>query len=357
LLDNAKEYVPLEKTLKILKGTLEGLVQLQKCGIVHRDIKPDNILLSEGDISLITSKSVKICDFGLAARVDQNNPIFGSCGTPGYVAPELVKQRNIETKITLSQNSDVFACGVIAYLLVTGCMAISGKTNKEILENTMSGYINFSNPKFKTMQPEVQTFFKSLLRLDPETRPSPSEALVTVQSLLTQEEKTEDIKTEIVLEEFNDHLIPKSMEMRHQKKFITRTSLKFIQLRKKNVETRAEKYALRELNEQKRRKDNLSLSKTGAATPKSTAVSSISNLTNPAKLQWNNSSTSGWTGGSRKARGTSSCLHSPGEKVIVLSPHRAGQSTGRVFFSPTRDLKANRQSKAIKIIIEGAVIS
>lgn len=74
----------------ILKSLLVGISDLQKLKIVHRDLKPENIMINN------TLDSIKIVDFGLATHIDEPKYIFVRCGTPGYVAPEIIRIKDIE---------------------------------------------------------------------------------------------------------------------------------------------------------------------------------------------------------------------------------------------------------------------
>ena len=74
---------------KFLTSLLIALKDLKSLRVVHRDIKPDNILVS---YNLAT---VKLVDFGLATSIDEPTYIFIRCGTPGYVAPEILRIRDL----------------------------------------------------------------------------------------------------------------------------------------------------------------------------------------------------------------------------------------------------------------------
>ena len=80
---------------------------MHKNGIVHRDLKPENILL----MSASSEVDFKIADFGLAAECDVGNELSQRCGSPGYVAPEILSKQVYSTKV------DVFSAGVILYIL------------------------------------------------------------------------------------------------------------------------------------------------------------------------------------------------------------------------------------------------
>lgn len=96
---------------------------MHRKNIIHRDLKPDNILMME-------KKDFKICitDLGLACKVDAaENQLSVKCGTPGYVAPEILKGYSATTK------SDIFSIGCFFYNLLTGKNLFAGKDAKSLL--------------------------------------------------------------------------------------------------------------------------------------------------------------------------------------------------------------------------------
>ena len=90
----------------IIVRLLSALEYLHELGIMHRDIKPENLILKdEKDFE------IKLADFGLAEFVTKTDLLFRRCGTPGYVAPEILADKPYDTKV------DVFSAGVILYIL------------------------------------------------------------------------------------------------------------------------------------------------------------------------------------------------------------------------------------------------
>ena len=97
-----------EKDACILISNLLGaLAYLHEKGIMHRDIKPENLILRDDK----NDYDVVLADFGLAEHEKKKKHLFKRCGTPGYVAPEVLADQKYDSKV------DVFSAGVILYIL------------------------------------------------------------------------------------------------------------------------------------------------------------------------------------------------------------------------------------------------
>ena len=93
--------------LEIIYRILKGLRYLESLDIIHRDLKPENIVFRDKE----DPHDVVIVDFGFATKVADYKNLFTRCGTPGYVAPEVLNDFPYNCK------ADVFSSGIIFYIL------------------------------------------------------------------------------------------------------------------------------------------------------------------------------------------------------------------------------------------------
>jgi len=119
-----------EQTIHYLKQIAEGLRHAHACGIVHRDIKPDNIWITPED-------DVKLLDFGLARALDESAHLTtsgGLLGTPNYMSPEQIQGESVDAR------SDLFSVGIVLYEMLTGKLPF----HKNNLFSTMISIANDS---------------------------------------------------------------------------------------------------------------------------------------------------------------------------------------------------------------------
>lgn len=92
---------------------------------MHRDLKPENMILK--DKSDLETNMLKIVDFGLSSFCDVDNYLFKRCGTPGYVAPEIINS-NSKDDTKFCPKVDIFSAGIIFYILFIGKSPFKGKS-------------------------------------------------------------------------------------------------------------------------------------------------------------------------------------------------------------------------------------
>jgi serine/threonine-protein kinase len=165
--------LPLHRVVHIIDQVLQVLEAAHAAGVVHRDLKPDNVmLLDAGD----RTDRVKVLDFGIA-QMDDGSPVekltaTGTVrGTPHYMSPEQCVGRNI------GPATDIYATGAMLYELLTGEVPFNGRSAAEIISQQMFA----SPPAFseREVRPEVPLGVESLvmraLSKKPEQRPTAAE--------------------------------------------------------------------------------------------------------------------------------------------------------------------------------------
>ena len=131
-----------EKELKFFfKRILLGVQSLHKKGIIHRDIKLDNILLDE-------NLHPKIIDFGISSIIEPKRKILDTGGTPAYLAPEVIAAWG-----EICYKSDVWSLGVLLYLLIFGQVPFKAKEMQRLYEKILIGKFKFpkNNMASKTL--------------------------------------------------------------------------------------------------------------------------------------------------------------------------------------------------------------
>lgn len=106
---------------RIFKQVIEGVAYLHSNNIVHRDLKLDNILVEE------TSRMVKLIDFGFSVVVASGQKLKVFCGTPSYMAPEIVRKHEYDGKPV-----DIWALGVLFFVLLTGTFPFRGVSEQDL---------------------------------------------------------------------------------------------------------------------------------------------------------------------------------------------------------------------------------
>ncbi|XP_052694411.1 serine/threonine-protein kinase DCLK2-like isoform X4 [Crassostrea angulata] len=153
---------------RMVKDLCNALFYLHSRSIVHRDLKPENLLVhrnKDGSISL------KLADFGLAMEVKE--PIFTVCGTPTYVAPEILSEIGYGLEV------DMWAVGVITYILLCGFPPFRSpdRNQTELFEFIKAGEYEFLSPYWDNISPYAKDLIEHLLVVDKKKRYTAIETL------------------------------------------------------------------------------------------------------------------------------------------------------------------------------------
>ncbi|KAJ2160409.1 hypothetical protein GGF46_002299 [Coemansia sp. RSA 552] len=156
----------------LFKQICSAVRYLHANGITHRDIKLDNILIkavSDGTVSL-----VKIADFGLARAVGDGETMRTICGTPSYLAPEIVCRDSAGQPY--DKSVDVWALGIVLYALHTNSFPFSkvllngGATNVSLDTYVSACKMTEENKGYSALTPELQNLLADMLQIDPSQR-------------------------------------------------------------------------------------------------------------------------------------------------------------------------------------------
>ena len=162
-----EEGVLTEKTVAhITYKVLSALVYCHSRDISHRDIKPENILFehesNEGEIKLI--------DFGLSRKYNDQEKMQTVLGTPYYVAPEVLQG-------SYDYKCDIWSVGAFMYIMLTGEPPFNGKNNNVIFKRILNEEVNYPSEKFKNISPDAIDLLKKCLIKDPHKRITGEQAL------------------------------------------------------------------------------------------------------------------------------------------------------------------------------------
>lgn len=177
LFDYLNQVVALseKQTRRFMRQLLKVVEYMHSLNIVHRDLKPENILLD-------SDCNIKVTDFGFAAFLqtdhrDGENQLHDLCGTPGYLAPEVLKANMYENQPGYGRAVDLWACGVIMYTLLAGYPPFWNRRQMVMLRLIMAGDYNFETPEWQDVSNAPKELIKMLLQVDSSVRISATRAL------------------------------------------------------------------------------------------------------------------------------------------------------------------------------------
>lgn len=150
----------LDEALRTAEHVLDALAAAHRTGLVHRDIKPENVLLADDG-------RIKLADFGLARAVTEvTSTTTGTVmGTVAYLAPELV------TRGASDARTDVYACGILLYEMLTGAQPFTGETPIQVAFQHVNSDVPPPSDVVSWLPAEVDELVQALAARDPADRP------------------------------------------------------------------------------------------------------------------------------------------------------------------------------------------
>ncbi|KAK9077153.1 hypothetical protein SSX86_005489 [Deinandra increscens subsp. villosa] len=165
LLDQMREdgLFSEQKAANLMKELMLVLKYCHDMGVIHRDVKPDNILIS-------ASGSIKLADFGLAARIANGQSLHGVVGSPAYVAPEVLLGG-------YSEKVDIWSAGVVLYAVLVGLLPFGGSSVNTVFEAVKNVSINFEDKLWDSISQPARDLLAHMLTRNVSERYTADEVL------------------------------------------------------------------------------------------------------------------------------------------------------------------------------------
>ena len=153
-IDKKKQLSP-KVVASIMKDVISAAYFLHNMDppIIHRDIKPENVLLNEGIVA-------KLTDFGWSNYIQEDKERKTVCGTPIYLAPEIIKEQGHDERV------DIWCIGVLLFELITGNVPFQGRDIETLKSNIL--HLKIAWPK--EMNPDAKDLVSKILKLEPSQR-------------------------------------------------------------------------------------------------------------------------------------------------------------------------------------------
>jgi predicted Ser/Thr protein kinase len=157
--------LPADKAVETARKLCAGLAAAHDRGVIHRDLKPQNIMMNR-------KGEVVIMDFGLAAIADQLSGAEARNGTPAYMSPEQLKGAGVTNK------SDLYALGLVFYEIFTGRKPFDAKNVQQLIDMQESAHLTSMTSVASDIDPLVEKVIRRCLDPDPAKRPATAMAVM-----------------------------------------------------------------------------------------------------------------------------------------------------------------------------------
>ncbi|XP_056131124.1 calcium/calmodulin-dependent protein kinase type 1D-like [Lampris incognitus] len=150
----------------VIRQVLQAVDYLHENSVVHRDLKPENLLYYSAD----EKAKIMVSDFGLS-KMSDHGVMSTACGTPGYVAPEVLAQK------PYSKAVDCWSIGVITYILLCGYPPFFEENETRLFSKIMRAEYTFHSPFWDDISDSAKDFIKNMMEKDPKKRFTTENAL------------------------------------------------------------------------------------------------------------------------------------------------------------------------------------
>ncbi|XP_048506791.1 calcium/calmodulin-dependent protein kinase type 1 isoform X2 [Athalia rosae] len=150
----------------LIRQVLEAVDYMHEQGVVHRDLKPENLLYYSPD----EDSKIMISDFGLS-KMEDSGIMATACGTPGYVAPEVLAQKPYGKAV------DVWSIGVISYILLCGYPPFYDENDANLFAQILKGEFEFDSPYWDDISDSAKDFIQKLMCVNVDERYTCKQAL------------------------------------------------------------------------------------------------------------------------------------------------------------------------------------
>ena len=153
---------------------LRGIEYMHSKGIIHRDIKPENLLLTNDN----ADAAIKLSDFGFSEKCGDERKLTKCCGTPLYIAPEILLCGLYKKGPPYGLAADMWSAGILLYILLCGYPPFRGKTQSEQFRKVVEAPLDFpENRTWGTISQEAKDLVRKMLDRDPTVRITAQQAL------------------------------------------------------------------------------------------------------------------------------------------------------------------------------------
>merc|ERR1711988_618798 len=150
----SRKCLPEDEARQIFVQICQSVMYMHSLNIVHRDIKLENVLFN-------TDREANLIDFGFSVVCPRDKRLKVFCGTPSYMAPEIVKRTQYRGKPI-----DIWSLGVVLYAMMSGCFPFSAKTYPDLYKKIIKGHFRFPD----SFSPSLRDLICNMLRADPSER-------------------------------------------------------------------------------------------------------------------------------------------------------------------------------------------